>query len=94
MNRDERDRLIDECFRLESEYRRNEYDVTDHHDDEVGRKIVGALCREILAADLAGVGNLEEAVEQMAFAAIRAFHRKTTAYGLQQGNRLGHGRHP
>ena len=32
MHRDERDRLIDECFRLESEYRRNEYDVTDHHE--------------------------------------------------------------
>ena len=50
--------------------------VADNDDDEIGGEIVRALRGEILAACLAIVGDLQEAAEQMAAPAIRAFHRK------------------
>jgi hypothetical protein len=58
--------------------------MADHHDDEVGGKIVGAMRREILAADLAMIGDLQEPSEQMAAPAIRAFHRETSPQRLWQ----------
>jgi hypothetical protein len=39
--------------------------VPDHDDDEIRRKIVGALRREILTADVAVIGDLQEAAKQM-----------------------------
>ena len=44
---------------------RRHHHVPDHDDDEIRRKIVGALRREILTADVAVIGDLQEAAKQM-----------------------------
>src|SRR2546421_919206 len=46
--------------------------VPDDHDDQIGRKVVGPLVMQFLAADIAAVRDLEEAAEHAAVAAIRA----------------------
>src|SRR6185437_9775550 len=62
-------------------------DVTDQHDHQVGREVVGAVIAERLAAGLAMVGDLHEGAEQMTFAAVRAAAEKSTLQSQSQGHR-------
>ena len=65
-----------------------------HASTDLFYEVVGALGREILTANLAMIGDLQEAAEQMAAPAVRALHRKAASERLEEGNRLGHGRRP
>ena len=50
--------------------------VANDSDHKIGRKVVCALRRVILAANLAAVDHLQKAAEQMALTAVRALHRE------------------
>ena len=65
--------------------------MADHDDDEIGRKVVGALRGVVFAADLAVIGDFQKAPEQVAAPAIGALHRKAARQRLGEGDRLRHG---
>ena len=69
--------------------RQRHHDVADDEDDEIGRRVVGAVMMQILAAGRALIGDFQERAEQLALAAIRAAaaqirgarqHRRASTY--------------
>src|SRR5262245_17715369 len=57
-------------------------DVADDQDDEISRGVIGAMMAELLAADFAAIGNLEERAEQPTLAAMWAATEKAAAHRL------------
>ena len=54
-------------------------------DDEIGRKVVGAVVMEFFAAFFAMIGDLQILAEQAAFPAVRTLATKAAPHG--QGKR-------
>jgi hypothetical protein len=62
--------------------------MPDHDDDEIGRKVVGAVVMEFFAAFFAVIGDLQKLAEQAAFPAVRAPAKKATPHGLGKRDRF------
>ena len=52
-------------------------------DHEIGRKVIGAVMEQLFAADIAGIGDFQEAREQAALAAMRTLAAKSSPHGLR-----------
>ena len=57
------------------------HQVADDHDHQIGRKVVGALVVQFLAAYLALVRDFQEGAKHMPLPAVRAAPRQATPQG-------------
>jgi hypothetical protein len=57
--------------------------MADQDDDDVRRKVVGALVKKLLAADLAPIDDLEEAAEHPPAPAVRTPSPQSAQDGLE-----------
>jgi hypothetical protein len=67
--------------------------VTDDDNHDIGRKVVGAMMVELLAALFTMIGDLQEAPEQQALSAVRAFSQKAAPHRSAQGDPIVDGSH-
>src|SRR6516162_6560214 len=58
------------------------HNMANDNDDKIGGKVVGALRRVILSANLTVIDDLQKTAEQMAAAAVWALHGETAPQGF------------
>src|SRR5690348_10786391 len=58
--------------------------MAHQQDDEIGRKIIGALMKELFTTGLAMMGNLQETREQLSLTAVRATAPEAAPHRFRQ----------